>query len=53
MSMLGHMQFAPCRESATGRGGQFRTPRHIVPLWGIIRMMVEMVAPKPRENSNW
>jgi type I restriction enzyme M protein len=35
--MLGHMQFA-------GRGGQFRTPRHI------IRMMVEMVAPKPRER---
>jgi type I restriction enzyme M protein len=35
--MLGHMQFA-------GRGGQFRTPRHI------IRMMVEMIAPKPRER---
>ena len=35
--MLGHMQFA-------GRGGQFRTPRHI------IRMMVEMVDPKPRER---
>ena len=35
--MLGHMQFA-------GRGGQFRTPRHI------IRMMVQMVAPKPRER---
>jgi type I restriction-modification system DNA methylase subunit len=33
--MLGHMQFA-------GRGGQFRTPRHI------IRMMVEMADPKPR-----
>ena len=35
--MLGHMQFA-------GRGGQFRTPRHI------IRMMVQMVDPKPRER---
>jgi type I restriction enzyme M protein len=35
--MLGHMQFA-------GRGGQFRTPRHI------IRMMVEMADPKPRER---
>ena len=35
--MLGHMQFA-------GRGGQFRTPRHI------IRMMVKMVDPKPRER---
>lgn len=35
--MLGHMQFA-------GRGGQFRTPRHI------IRMMVEMVDPKPRQR---
>ena len=31
------MQFA-------GRGGQFRTPRHI------IRMMVQMVDPKPRER---
>lgn len=36
--MLGHMQFA-------GRGGQFRTPRHI------IRMMVQMVDPKPRERT--
>jgi type I restriction enzyme M protein len=35
--MLGHMQFA-------GRGGQFRTPRHI------IRMMVQMVDPQPRER---
>ncbi|MBV6395737.1 MAG: putative type I restriction enzymeP M protein [Anaerolineales bacterium] len=35
--MLGHMQFA-------GRGGQFRTPRHI------IRMMVKMIDPKPRER---
>ncbi len=35
--MLGHMQFA-------GRGGQFRTPRHI------IRMMVQMIDPKPRER---
>jgi type I restriction enzyme M protein len=35
--MLGHMQFA-------GRGGQFRTPRHI------IRMMVEMVDPQPMER---
>jgi type I restriction enzyme M protein len=35
--MLGHMQFA-------GRGGQFRTPRHI------IRMMVEMIDPQPRER---
>ena len=35
--MLGHMQFV-------GRGGQFRTPRHI------IRMMVQMVDPKPRER---
>jgi type I restriction enzyme M protein len=35
--MLGHMQFA-------GRGGQFRTPRHI------IRMIVQMVDPKPRER---
>jgi type I restriction enzyme M protein len=43
MSMLGHMQFA-------GRGGQFRTPRHIVPLWGIIRTMVQMIDPKPRER---
>ena len=35
--MLGHMQFA-------GRGGQFRTPRHI------IRMMVQMIDPQPRER---
>jgi type I restriction enzyme M protein len=35
--MLGHMQFA-------GRGGQFRTPRHI------IRMMVQLIDPKPRER---
>lgn len=35
--MLGHMQFA-------GRGGQFRTPRHI------IRMMVQMVDPQPRQR---
>jgi type I restriction enzyme M protein len=35
--MLGHLQFA-------GRGGQFRTPRHI------IRMMVEMVDPQPMER---
>src|SRR6266508_2947587 len=35
--MLGHMQFA-------GRGGQFRTPRHI------IRRRVHMVDPKPRER---
>jgi type I restriction enzyme M protein len=30
--------------SAAGRNGQFRTPRHI------IRMMVQMLAPKPRER---
>jgi type I restriction enzyme M protein len=41
--LLGHMQF-------WGRGGQFRMLRHIVPLWGIIRMMVQMVDPKPRER---
>jgi type I restriction enzyme M protein len=35
--MLGHLQFA-------GRGGQFRTPRHI------IRMMVQMIDPRPRER---
>jgi type I restriction enzyme M protein len=35
--MLGHLQFA-------GRGGQFRTPRHI------IRMMVQMVDPQPKER---
>src|SRR5919108_3037511 len=35
--MLGHLQFA-------GRGGQFRTPRHI------IRMMVQMIDPQPRER---
>ncbi len=37
--MLGQMQFA-------GRGGQFRTPRHI------IRMMVQMVDPKPH-RAHW
>jgi type I restriction enzyme M protein len=35
--MLGHLQFA-------GRNGQFRAPRHI------IRMMVQMVDPQPRER---
>ncbi|HLO17734.1 MAG TPA: N-6 DNA methylase, partial [Anaerolineales bacterium] len=30
--------------SAAGRNGQFRTPRHI------IRMMVQMVDPKPKER---
>ncbi|MGB8980487.1 MAG: N-6 DNA methylase [Anaerolineales bacterium] len=35
--MLGHLQFA-------GRNGQFRTPRHI------IRMMVQMIDPQPRER---
>ncbi len=29
--MLGHLQIA-------GRNGQFRAPRHIIPLWDIIRM---------------
>src|SRR5215510_164853 len=35
--MLSHLQFA-------GRNGQFRTPRHI------IRMMVQMIDPQPRER---
>ena len=35
--MLSHLQFA-------GRNGQFRTPRHI------IRMMMQMIDPKPRER---
>jgi type I restriction enzyme M protein len=35
--MLGHLNIA-------GRNGQFRTPRHI------IRMMVQMTEPKPRER---
>lgn len=35
--MLGHLSIA-------GRNGQFRTPRHI------IRMMVKMIDPKPRER---
>ena len=35
--LLGHLQFA-------GRNGQFRTPRHI------IRMMVQMIDPQPRER---
>ena len=30
--------------SVAGRNGQFRTPRHI------IRMMVQMIDPKPRER---